>query len=297
MTLRVGVVGAGSMARAHVPAWQALGAEVAVQSLTPPTEFAARHGVAVADSLASLVRSSDVVDVCSPTSTHEEVVRAAVAAGRHVVCEKPLARTSGAARSLVDAAAEAGVMLFPAHVVRYFPAYHDVWQRVRAGEVGVVRSVSLRRQVASPREGWFHDVERSGGVVLDLMVHDLDQALWLLGPVRAVAAERRDGDGDWVRARLEHTGGATSTVEARWGPPEPGFATEAIVHGTAGTLQHSASDVPSGPEDPYLLQLRDVVRHLESGTPTRVSAQAGVAAVALAERVLAALPATGRGEA
>jgi predicted dehydrogenase len=289
MTLRVGVVGAGSMAQAHVPAWQALGAEVSVQSLRPPTAFAERHGVAVEDSLAGLVASSDVLDVCSPTSTHEEVVLTALAGGRDVVCEKPLARTSGAAQSLVDRATDAGRMLFPAHVVRYFPAYRDAEQRVRAGEVGTVRGLHLRRQVASPHEGWFHDAQASGGVVLDLMVHDLDQALWLLGPVRRVAAERLDIAGDWVRARLEHAGGATCTVEARWGPPEVGFATEVTVEGTTGSLHHCATDVPAGADDPYLLELRDVVDHLVTGAPTRVSAQDGVDAVALAERVLDAL--------
>jgi myo-inositol 2-dehydrogenase/D-chiro-inositol 1-dehydrogenase len=289
VTLRVGVVGAGSMAEAHVPAWQALAAEVVVHSLRPPTRFAARHRISVSPSLADLADRCEVVDVCSPTTTHEEVVRTALDAGCQVVCEKPLARTAAAAQSLVDRAAEAGLMLFPAHVVRYFPAYRDAEQRVRAGEVGAVRSLHLTRQVASPREGWFHDVEASGGVVLDLMVHDLDQALWLLGPVRGVAAERLDSDGDWVRAQLEHVGGATSTVEARWGPPEVGFATEVTIQGRTGTLHHSATDVPSGADDPYLLELRDVAEHLGSGSPTRVGAQDGVAAVALAERVLSAV--------
>lgn len=288
MSLRVGVVGAGSMAQAHVPGWRALGAEVSVHAPRRPTAFAARHGAAVADSLAALVGSVDVVDVCSPTATHEEVVRAAIAAGRDVVCEKPLARTSGAAQALADRAAAAGVVLFPAHVVRYFPAYRDVEQRVRSGELGTVRSLALRRQVASPREGWFHDVEASGGVVLDLMVHDLDQALWLLGPVRSVAAQRLD-DGDWVRAHLGHVGGATSTVEARWGPPDVGFATEVTVEGASGMLHHEATDLPTGAEDPYLLELRDFVEHRGSGTPARVGAQDGVDAVALVERVLAAL--------
>jgi len=289
MTLKVGVVGAGSMAEAHVPAWRALGAQVAVHSLHPPTELATRHGVAVADSLDSLVGSSDVVDVCSPTPTHEAVVRTALDAGRHVVCEKPLARTSAAAQALVARAADAGLMLFPAHVVRYFPAYRDLERRVRGGEVGTVRALRLTRQVASPRAGWFHDREQSGGVVLDLMVHDLDQALWLLGPVRSVAVARLDADGDWVRAMLGHETGATSTVEARWGPADPGFATSAAVEGGGGTLEHSATEVPTGAEDPYLLQLRDVVEHLATGAPTRVGAADGVAAVALAERVLSAL--------
>lgn len=289
MTLRVGVVGAGSMAQAHVPVWQALEAQVVVHSLRPPTRFAARYGIGVSPTLEALVASSDLVDVCSPTSTHAEVVLAALAGGRDVVCEKPLARTSAAAQSLVDRATDAGRMLFPAHVVRYFPAYRDAEQRVRVGEVGTVRSLHLTRQVASPREGWFHERASSGGVVLDLMVHDLDQALWLLGPVSTVQAEALDPPGDWVRARLEHLGGATSTVEARWGPPEVGFATEVTVEGATGTLRHSATDVPTGVDDPYLLELRDVVDHLVSGAPTRVSAQDGADAVALVERVLDAL--------
>ena len=289
MALRVGVVGAGSMAEAHVPVWRELGAAVSIHSLRPPTELATRHGVQVSPSLEALVATCDLVDVCSPTPTHEVIARTALDAGRHVVCEKPLARTAQAARSLADTAAAHGVVLFPAHVVRYFPAYRDLEQRVRAGELGTVRTVQLTRQVAAPRQGWFHDRERSGGVVLDLMVHDLDQALWLLGPVEAVRAEALDADGDWVRAELSHAGGAVSTVEARWGPPEPGFATSATLTGTLGTLQHSATDVPSGPDDPYLLQLRDVVDHLATGAPTRVGAADGVAAVALAEQVLDAL--------
>jgi myo-inositol 2-dehydrogenase / D-chiro-inositol 1-dehydrogenase len=107
--------------------------------------------------------------------------------------------------------------------------------------------------------------------------------------VRRVAAESLDTAGDWVIARLEHAQGAVSTVEARWGPPEVGFATEVTIEGTAGTLRHSATDVPAGVYGPYLLELRDVVDHLGSGAPTRVSAQDGVDAVALVERVLDAL--------
>jgi len=289
MALRVGVVGAGSMAEAHVPAWVALGSQVSVHSVRPPTELATRHGVDVSPTLEALVASCDLVDICSPTPTHEGIGRTALDAGRHVVCEKPLARTAKAAQSLADAAAANRVLLFPAHVVRYFPAYRDAEQRVRAGEVGTVRTARLTRQVAAPRQGWFHDREGSGGVVLDLMVHDLDQALWLLGPVDTVHAEALDAEGDWVRAELQHASGAVSTVEARWGPPEPGFATSATVTGTLGTLSHSATEVPTGRQDPYLLQLRDVVEHLATGTPTRVGAADGVAAVALAEQVLDAV--------
>lgn len=287
----MGVVGAGGIAAPHVEAWRALGAQVVVQSRRPPADFAAQHGAAVAGTLDELLARCEVVDVCSPTPTHESVVLAALAAGRPVVCEKPLARTAGAAQRLVDAAASAGLMLFPAHVVRYFPEYVELRRRVADGAVGEVRSLRLTRRVESPPAGsWFHDSEQSGGVVLDLMLHDLDQALWLLGPVRSLSAERLDPAGDSVRAVLEHVDGGRSTVEARWGQAGTPFATSAEVEGNRGSLNLTDCLPAERAEDPYLAQLRDAVEHLRSGRPTRVTPADGVAAVELAERVIAALP-------
>jgi predicted dehydrogenase len=285
-----------AIAEPHVRAWQTLGIDVTVHSRRPPTEFAERHGIGVARSLQDLVAGCDIVDVCSPTPTHEEVVRVAVAARRQVVCEKPLARTAAAAQALVDEGAAAGVLLFPAHVVRYFPAYEDLHRRLAAAEVGEVSSAVFTRRVAAPPdESWFHDLGQSGGVVLDLMLHDLDQALWQFGPVRTLTAERI-GPGDRaVRATLTHEAGVTTTVEALWGPPDTAFATSYAVHGTRGALTWDSRAVDAdGPdssdaESPYLVQLRDVLDHLRTGRPTRVSPDDGVAAVALAERVLAAL--------
>ncbi len=283
-------MGAGGIAAPHVTAWQALGAEVTVHSRRPPTEFAARHGIPLADSLESLVAASDVVDICTPTPTHDAIVRAAVAARRQVVCEKPLARTADQAQALVDLAADAGVLLFPAHVVRYFPAYRDLHERLAVGALGQVRSASFSRRVAAPPdESWFHDLELSGGVVLDLMLHDLDQALWQFGSVLTVAAEALRADGRAVRATLTHETGVETVVEGEWGPPGTTFATSYAVHGSVAASEHRSTDDAPGAGDPYLAQLRDVVDHLETGRPPRVSPADGVAAVALAERVLEVL--------
>ena len=248
-TVRVGLVGAGAIAEPHVRAWLALGADVTVHSRRPPTEFADRHGIGVARSLETLVAECEIVDVCSPTPTHDEVVRVAVASGRHVVCEKPLARSATAARSLVEAAEAAGVLLFPAHVVRYFPAYEDLRRRLDEGEVGEVRSAVLTRRVAAPPTGsWFHDPDQSGGVVLDLMIHDLDQVLWLFGPVRTVAAELIGTGGRAVRATLGHEGGVSSTVEGEWGPAGTVFATSCEVHGSQGALHIDSLTDPDAPD-------------------------------------------------
>jgi myo-inositol 2-dehydrogenase / D-chiro-inositol 1-dehydrogenase len=195
--------------------------------------------------------------------------------------------------------------LFPAHVVRYFPEYEELWRRLGAGEVGEVSTAVLTRKVAGPPPGsWFYDEEQSGGVAMDLMVHELDQVLWLFGPVRTVAAQWLDGDRRAARATLGHVGGVTSTVEANWGPPDTVFTTSYAVVGSRGRLHHEtvgdietlgdlgslgAVDVADS-RDPYLRQLADVLEHLRTGRPARVTAAEGVAAVALAERVLDQLP-------
>ncbi|GAB3438095.1 Gfo/Idh/MocA family oxidoreductase [Phycicoccus ginsengisoli] len=290
-------MGAGSIAVPHVQAWRALGADVVVHSRRRPTEFAGRHGAVVADTLEELLAASDLVDVCSPTDTHEQVVLAAVSAGLPVVCEKPLARTARAAQSLADAADRAGVALLPAHVVRWFPAHEELHERLLAGSLGAVAEASFTRQVQTPPDdSWFHDLDRSGGVVLDLMLHDLDQALWDLGPVRDVTARALDGRKRSVRAVLSHDSGVTSTVEAVWGPPGTPFATTYAVTGSQGSAHHDSrtdgvrtDGAPPAAEDPYLRQARELLDHVEAGTPARVSAADGVAAVALAERVLQAL--------
>ena len=298
--MRVGVVGAGGIAVPHVRAWQALGAHVVVHSRRPPTEFAERHGTAMAADLAELLATSDLVDVCSPTDTHEQVVLAAVAARRPVICEKPLARTAHGAQSLVDAARQAGVPLLPAHVVRWFPAYDALRARLSTGDLGVVDHARFTRQVqAPPEDSWFHDVARSGGVVLDLMLHDLDQALWLFGPVREVAARSLDPRQRSVRAVLAHESGVTTTVEATWGPPGTPFSTTYAVGGSRGTAAYDtttddeATDDEFADADPYLRQARELRDHVLTGAPARVTADDGVAAVALAERVLERLPLLG----
>jgi myo-inositol 2-dehydrogenase/D-chiro-inositol 1-dehydrogenase len=281
------------MADTHVRAWRALEVDVRVHSRHDPSRFATEHGIPAVADLDELIDRCDVVDVCTPTPSHEPLVLAAVEAGRQVVCEKPLARSARTAQRLADAARDAGVLLFPAHVVRYFPAYDDVRRRVLAGEVGAVRSVDLSREVARPADGsWFHDTAASGGVAFDLMIHDLDQALWLLGPVEEVSARAVDAAGERVRATLRHVEGGTSTVEAWWGPADTVFATRVAVHGGAGSIEHDSRRAENAGDDPlapYVEQLRDVLAHLRTGAPTRVTTQEGVAAVALAERVLDAL--------
>lgn len=306
--LRVGLVGAGGMAGVHLPAWVALGATVRVFSVDGQAPaLAARyaeHGVTAVDTLRELLDGSAVVDVCTPTFTHKEVGLAAVAAGRHVVCEKPLALTVPDAAELVDAARAAGVMLFPAHVVRFFPEYQAMARAVAAGAVGAPAVLRFTRTGSYPVWApWFGDQGLSGGILVDQMIHDFDFARLLAGEVVRVYAQVREEAGRVAAATavLTHAGGAVSHVHGVWGLPGSPFRTSYRIAGPGGVLEHDSGrteafrivvrqterpgeGVPntSLTESPYLTELREFAAAIEGGPPPRVTAEDGLAAVRIA---------------
>ncbi|WP_341854113.1 Gfo/Idh/MocA family oxidoreductase [Brachybacterium sp. GPGPB12] len=124
------------ISRAHLPGWQALGAEPHCTSPEGAEAFAAEAGARVHPDLDALLAAVDVVDVCTPTPSHPGIVRAALDAGKDVLCEKPLALTGEEARELARHAENVGRLLFPAHVVRYFPQYAAAKRAVDTGAIG-----------------------------------------------------------------------------------------------------------------------------------------------------------------
>lgn len=297
--VRVGLVGAGAIARTHARALHAMAADVVVTSTGSSAErLAAEHGFDAAAGLSELIDAVDVVLVATPTPTHAEIALAAIAAGKDVICEKPLARTAAGAQLVVDAAAAAGVRLYPAHVVRWFPVYAAVHEAVRSTGEAVER-IDLARSVATPPQGsWFLDEAASGGVVMDLGIHDIDQAIWLAGPVATVSAVL------WSppeRATLEltHSGGTDSRVEAIWGPDlelstslsvvrqgGPDIVWRGAGDGEVPTIEGFAVDPAAMRADPYRLMLEEILLARQTGEPTRVSAAEAVHAVAVAEAAL-----------
>lgn len=206
--LRVGLIGAGGIAAAHLDAWQAQGAECVIASRTRPTALAERFGVEIAEDPDALIDRVDVVGILAPTPAHPGLALRAIARGLHVVCEKPLAMTAAEAQRMADAADAAEVQLLPAHVVRYFAAYRRIQQRIDAGGIGALRNLRLSRAGAGPATAWFYDEGAGGGVIRDLLIHDIDQALWLAGPVVSVTARQ---DPPSVAGRLAAP--VTATVE------------------------------------------------------------------------------------
>ncbi|WP_460798131.1 Gfo/Idh/MocA family protein [Microbacterium sp. GXF0217] len=311
--IRVGLIGAGGISRVHADAWRTLGAHVTVASHSGAEELAAEYGMSTAPDIVTLLAAVDVVDIVTPSGTHAAIALAAIEAGVHVICEKPLAPTAAEAQRIVDAAAAGGVRLFPAHVVRYFPEYARVKAQIDAGAVGAVASQRLFRRGTAPTVPWFFRESTGGGVIRDLMIHDIDQALWLAGPVVSVsAAQDPSTKADVVPApvtalvALNHANGTRSHLEATWGAPGTTFRTGVEIVGSLGRITYdSAADAatrtgtasaatdhlpPVSPNDsPYLSQLADFVAAIRQDADARVSGADGVAAIAVAEAAYASI--------
>lgn len=305
-TLRVGLIGAGGISHAHAPAWLAVGADVVVHALAGAEALADRYGLTVADSRASLWPQVDIVDIVTPTATHHMLALEAIRAGKHVICEKPLALTGADAEDLLSAAQAANVRLFPAHVVRYFPQYVGARQAIEGGRIGRAAVFRFRRQSAAPEVPWFFDDAVSGGIIMDQMIHDLDQAEWLAGPVRRVFARARRVEGELApvvsaHVVLDHVSGAISHVHGTWGSAALPFSFSFDLAGDRGVLRYDSSrdDVirlhvtaesgggylppDDGSPSPYAAELADFVHAIREGGEAQVDAADGVRAVRLAE--------------
>ena len=143
--------------------------------------------------LESILEDSTVqlVDLCTPTAVHPEQVMAALRAGKHVLCEKPLARTSAAARRILEVAKNSSGMLMPAMCMRFWPGWAWLRQVVRLETYGKVLAARFRRVSEMPawsRKGNYNSQVDSGGALFDLHIHDADFVNFLFGRPESVYA-------------------------------------------------------------------------------------------------------------
>lgn len=303
--MRIAIIGAGTMGRIHAQALRRIPsvsiAAIAAREVSPAmAELARDIGAEVLPSAEEALRRPEIeaVVVAVPTDVHQEVAVAAARAGKHVICEKPLARTLQQAEAMLDAARRAGVKLAVGHVVRYFPEYALAHELVQRGEVGTVGVARATRGAGHPQApgNWYGEYARSGGVVLDMMIHDFDWLRWTFGPIVRVYARGLTFAGhsgkDAAMAMIRFASGALAYVEGSWAYPS-GFRTSLEVSGSAGLIRAASRAgqplrfemaprdgaggvaVPTGGliEDPYYLQMRSLVGWLQGGPAPRVTAE------------------------
>ncbi|MDB4894550.1 MAG: dehydrogenase, partial [Firmicutes bacterium] len=188
----------------------------------------------------------EAVDICVPTPEHGKVVLAAAAARKHVLCEKPIARTMAEADEMIAACRQAGVTFMVAHVMRWESTAEKARQVVESGVLGPVRLVRMTLGGSFPTWGvdnWFADYAKSGGPFLDLVIHNFDWLNWVFGPVQRVFASNVTDpsleQGDYGLAILKFKSGVIAHVEAIWNAPE-GFPFEDRyeIAGTQGLYEY-----------------------------------------------------------
>jgi predicted dehydrogenase len=234
--VKVGIIGLGFMGSTHLDAFSKMeDVKVAAVCTQNPEAFSGafrqtggnlNREIAVHDFSAvhkcfdwrELVENSDLeaVDVCLPTDLHALVAIAALQAGKHVLCEKPLALTDADCASMIAEAKKHNRVLMAGQVLRFWPEYMYLERFAKEREYGEIRSATFVRRCGLPDwSRWLPDEHRSGGAVLDLLIHDIDQALWLFGAPDRIAAKGL-GSMDAIAATLIYPGGPEVRIQGGW---------------------------------------------------------------------------------
>ncbi len=305
----IGFAGYGFMAKARRDAYAAAGGsrpEFAADADPARRAEAEAAGMKAFASIEEMLERArpDVVDVCLPTHLHAPAVRASLEAGAHVFCEKPLCADPAEARALAALAKAKSRLLLVGHILRFFPDYRTLLNSFRNGDIGAAGVARARRLTNRPPESraWYCDDALCGGVILDLMIHDIDFALLALGaPERAFARRACDPASglDFALATLRFKSGALAHFEACWAA-NIGFRYEFELAGDRGLLHiDSASKPPlktslydgrsrlENPtsKSPMALQLEHFLDCVENGAEPLINAEEAALAVAAADAI------------
>ncbi len=309
--LRALIVGGGTMARTHAQVYGTLDGARIVGVVDPDArgrKLAAELRVSYEESLGEVDWTAfDVVHVCAPTAWHRELVVEIAKHHKHILCEKPIARTLADAEAMIAACEQGGVRLMIGHCVRYFPEYVRAKELVDAGRIGRVAVARLFRGGSFPPsntwQDWYANRDWSGGASIDLMVHDFDFLRWLFGPVARVYAKSTYGESNRLEltvATLRFQSGVIAHVTGSWA--HTGFGTRFELAGSLGLVEHdsfrsgtvryemtapAASVETQGVQtpgsyvhkSPYHLEIEDFIDAIVHDRPFRVTARDAVEAL------------------
>ena len=190
-SLKVGIIGVGGIAATHVPGWQASGKAdlVAGSDVSEPAlqTWGKDQGITKLVTDPSELFSDpdiDIIDICTPNMYHAPLAIAALKAGKHVICEKPLAPTPEAIRDMIAARDKSGKLLMTAQHFRFAGTSRALKNEIDNGALGDVyhaRGWMLRRAGLLTRPGFVQKQHAGGGACIDIGVHILDLTLWMMG--------------------------------------------------------------------------------------------------------------------
>jgi len=309
MTLRIAVIGVGHLGKHHARILSALpGAElVAVVDTNRPRaeEIAAANGTHAAFDYRDVIGRVDAVTLAVPTELHHELALPLLAAGIHVLVEKPMARSTDAADAMIDAAADAGLVLAVGHTERFNPAL-----------VAARPFLTDPRFIEVHRLGTFPERSLDIDVVFDLMIHDLDVVLSIVNSdvasLEAVGVPVITNRVDIANVRLRFANSCIANLTAsrisrervrkiRFFQPSSyvsiDYAAQKVerwsLEGGAGPAPSiQGGEMPVSAVEPLQLELADFVDAIASRRAPRVTGEAGRRALALASEIADKMAAT-----
>jgi predicted dehydrogenase len=334
--VRIGVIGTGGIAQnAHLPGYAQipdLCEVVALCDIDPAALQKASDKFNVKqtfDDYNKLLEMDeiDAVSVCTPNYVHMDPTIKALEAGKHVLCEKPIAMNAGEAQKMVDASKKAGKILQVGYNMRFVPSNQVLKRYVDAGELGDIyyaRAQALRRR-GIPGWGVFINKEKQGGgPLIDIGVHILDLTLWMMGHPKPVAAsgityakfgKRDDVVGfmgqwdyknftveDFAAALIRFENGATVVLESSFVANIPEDVFSSTLCGTEGgattdpfqimkekhrTLQTFKPDFPSPPVNSHHAEIKSFVETIQSGGQPVVTGEHGLMVAKIMDAIYA----------
>ncbi len=323
----VGVIGLGFMGRTHVAAYQsaaAAGYPCRLVAVCDPSHDRLTGQSGEAGNLATgadrgrlfdptlvhayadperLLADSAVhlVSICTYTETHVDLALRALAAGKHVLVEKPVALRSPDVRRLADGADASGRLCMPAMCVRFWPGWDWLHDTISNNSLGAVRSAVFQRLGSGPRwaADFYRDYSRSGGALYDLHVHDVDFIYWCFGRPDAISST---GSLDHLTTHFRFQKGCGPrhvTAEGGWDlAPAAGFRMRFLVAFEQGTADYDLARQPPvllhrayrsepisiGPVGPYDAEVRHLIDAIATGrTDLRATLADAVAVTELLE--------------
>lgn len=238
--LRIGIAGVGGLGTVHLKTLLRMREKVVVAALADPIEerrlgmrFSTANNMGVGageEARVGDIRSYDdwsglcgdpdldVVCIATPSDLHANAAVAALENGKHVFTEKPMALNATDCQRMMAAATAAGKTLMVGQCLRFFPTYVKAKELMDSGDYGKPIAAFMYRYGGTPGQGWFRDVTRSGGVSLDLHIHDIDAALWWWGEP-AKRARTKVGtlpDATAILSRWEYADGPVVHLDAAW---------------------------------------------------------------------------------
>ena len=255
-TIKIGIIGAGAIAqRGHIPEFLSING-VHIEAIADCDKdkaalVAQKAGITRVfgdyQELLSL-EDLDAVSVCTPNYLHAPITIAACDAGKHVLCEKPMATTLKDAQSMIDAAARNRVILMIEQAKRFTPPVEVAKSLLQLGVVGDILAVRSKfghwgAHTWSPMGSWFFEKAKSGGgVLIDLGIHHADLINWytegmqvetVVGTISSAANKQWEVE-DYAVGTLRYSSGAIANLEVSWCTTPPFDGTEIV--GTNGTL-------------------------------------------------------------